>query len=59
MNPPEGVRLVRKMLQALFDKTKEVESRQQSDLETNVFQYTGPGKPLFEQYDLSDGWKIS
>lgn len=42
MNPPEGVRLLRKTLRALFDKTKELESRQQSDLETNVFQGTLP-----------------
>lgn len=47
-------------LRALLDKTKELESRQQSDLETNVFQFTGPGKPLFEQDDLSSSvWRIS
>lgn len=40
MNPPEGERLVRKILKALFDKINEVESRQQSDLETNIFQNT-------------------
>lgn len=40
MSGPEGERLVReRLLPALFDKTKELESRQQSDLETNVFQY--------------------
>ena len=42
MNPAEGERLMRKILQALFDKTKELGSRQQSDLETNLFQYTSP-----------------
>lgn len=41
MSPPEGMKLVRKTLRALFDKTKESGSRQQSDLEKNVFKYTG------------------